>query len=240
MNNIVENYNFEERDNSIEVDKTNHTYKINNEYYIPVSDFISSLFEEFTPKDNIIKNNIIKNNNDENTPIKQGVQLGRFIKKCLYTGDFSNSDEKIEYKYFLNFIRDNPTLKLFRQEWSIFDEDVKIAGRLDAVMYNENGELYLFDWKRCKRIYYNSYLKSKYDFMVYNNKRLTNCHYDKYSLQVNFYAKILKEKYNIKITKLFITIFHPNNNNYVNLEIPFLDDIMNKIWEMKKNGFNYF
>ena len=212
------------RDNRIVRDKSNHTYKVDDtNYYFPVSNYINTLFNP------IIYKNISINNT------KDGNLLNTNIKNFFSMNPIDdNYKNEIEYKYFLKFINDNPDLKIFRQEWTIFDEDVKIAGSLDCILINSKGELFLYDWKRCKKIWFTSNIPAKYKFMQYKGEQFTNCNYWKYALQVNFYAKIL-EKYNIKITKLFITSFHPVNSEYINLEIPILTNVMNSIWNLRKN-----
>ena len=40
----------------------------------------------------------------------------------------------------------------YRLEWSIYDEDLKITGSIDAIFKNNNGGYDIYDWKRCKEI----------------------------------------------------------------------------------------
>jgi len=60
--------------------------------------------------------------------------------------------DTIEYKYFLNFIKDHSHLTPYRSEWMIYDEHRKIAGSIDMVFMNEDNTLSIYDWKRCKSI----------------------------------------------------------------------------------------
>jgi hypothetical protein len=229
---------FSNRDSRIVNNSKEHTYLIDNkEYYISVTTYIKTLFNEIT-----YKNNCIVKNNETETPQRNGNKLGSFIYEYFDSLDKENFiqskknliDEYVEYGYFLNFINDNPKLKIFKQECAIFDEDVKIAGAFDCILIHENGDLYLYDWKRCKKIWYNSYVTTKHDYLN-NNTKIKNCNYWTYTLQVNFYAKILENKYNLKIKKLFITSFHPVNENYLNINVPKMDDVMNYIWDIRKN-----
>ena len=35
---------------------------------------------------------------------------------------------------------------------NVFDEDVKLAGSIDMIFEREDGDLEIYDWKRCKEI----------------------------------------------------------------------------------------
>ena len=58
----------------------------------------------------------------------------------------------IEWRYFINFVKDFPDLKPYRTEWTVYDEDAKIAGSIDMVYENPDGTLSIYDWKRAKII----------------------------------------------------------------------------------------
>ena len=60
--------------------------------------------------------------------------------------------ETLEWQYFINFIKDTPNLKPYRTEWTVYNEDVKIAGSIDMVYENPDGTLSIYDWKRAKNI----------------------------------------------------------------------------------------
>lgn len=231
---------FKSRDLRIKKNIHCHNYIIDDKFtYISVTHYIKTLFNEiYYPNKDLNKNkNIICKTN--------GNDLDNFIHsyfnsndKQLFIDDNKNIiSENIEFGYFLNFIHDNPSLKLFKQEWAIFDEDAKIAGSFDCILINEFNELFLYDWKRSKKIWYYSNINPKKEFlnfMTYKNNYITNCNYWCYALQVNFYAKILENKYNLKIKNLFITSFHPDNSDYINLNIPKLNNVMDEIWKLRK------
>ena len=53
--------------------------------------------------------------------------------------------------HFIAFLAAHPHLKPYRTEWTIFNEDVRIAGTVDMIYENESdGTLMIYDWKRCK------------------------------------------------------------------------------------------
>jgi hypothetical protein len=45
----------------------------------------------------------------------------------------------VEYEYFTNFINDHPTLKPFRSEWTVYDEELRLSGSIDMLFINEDG-----------------------------------------------------------------------------------------------------
>lgn len=145
----------------------------------------------------------------------------------------TDSENVIEWQYFLNFVRDNPQLKPYRTEWMIYDEDVKLAGSIDMVYENEDGTLSIYDWKRCKSI-------NKVN--MYNKFALTMCiselhdtNFWHYTLQLNTYKHILERKYGKQVTRLCLVQLHPEveENNYVILPVPILTEQMTELFELR-------
>ena len=118
----------------------------------------------------------------------------------------NNSDE---WSYFLNYIQDFPNFEPYRTEWTIYHEDLKLAGSIDMVYKNEDGTLNIYDWKRAKEI-----AKKP----AFNKYAITECiehlpdtNFWHYSLQLNTYKAILESKYDKKIKDLYLVRLHPNN-----------------------------
>lgn len=148
-------------------------------------------------------------------------------------------DESVEYEYFMKFYEDNKNLEAYRTEWNIFHEEMKLSGSIDMVYQDtNNGEFYIYDWKRSKSIDFdNKYGKTAHTECI---KDLPDCNFWHYSLQLNVYRKILREKYDIHITKLCLVVLHPNNSSqsYDVVELPFMDDELEKLWEFRKRQLN--
>jgi ATP-dependent exoDNAse (exonuclease V) beta subunit len=119
-------------------------------------------------------------------------------------------NESIEWKYFMYFIKSFPTLKPYRTEWMIYDEDLKLAGSIDMVYENpETGVLTIFDWKRAKEISKtNGWGKSATTECI---NHLPDSNFWHYSLQLNTYKKILQTKYGKTVNELYLVSLHPNN-----------------------------
>lgn len=146
-----------------------------------------------------------------------------------------------EFLHFQNFINRFPTMNPFRTEWRIFDEDLMIAGTIDMVYKKENGEYFMFDWKRSEKVVDKmgkvilsdpKYQYTKFAFGELNH--LTDDSYNKYLLQQNIYRHILEKKYNITISSMNLLILHPNYGNYHLVNLPKLEHEINYIFETSK------
>jgi len=142
--------------------------------------------------------------------------------------------DPLEWKYFLNFVNDHPTLKPFRTEWMIFDEELKLAGSVDMVYENEDGTLSIYDWKRSKDI---TKVNTFNQFAV--NPVICELHdsnFWHYSLQLNTYRKIIEKNYEKKVTYLCLVKLHPDSDkgNYELFEVPLMDKEMDKLFEERK------
>jgi len=142
------------------------------------------------------------------------------------------NEEKIEeqeWTYFQDFIRNNPSLKPYRTEWMIYDEDIKIAGSIDMVYENEDGTLSIYDWKRCKEI------SAENPFRKFASNPLINTipdtNYWHYALQLNTYKSILERKYGKTIASLHLVRLHPDADGYELIDLPILEDAISALYE---------
>ena len=157
--------------------------------------------------------------------------------------DFSQKKDDVnrgvEWEFFLQFVKDFPDLKPYRTEWTIYNEDIKIAGSIDMVYENPDGTLSIYDWKRCKDIT----IKNNWNQYATNNiiGNLPATNYWQYALQLNLYKKILEDKYGKIVTKLCLVRIHPDNldKTYELIELPILEKEMNKLIEQRKHILSY-
>jgi ATP-dependent exoDNAse (exonuclease V) beta subunit len=163
-----------------------------------------------------------------------------YSNKELYEIYYSDNRNKhdfksIEWKYFINFIKDHPNLIPYRTEWTIYDEDVKISGSIDMVYKNPDGTLSIYDWKRSKNITrINNFNKfSIHPFICH----LPDSNFWHYALQLNTYKLILERKYNKKVRDLFLVRLHPDTeeNNYELIKLP---DLTLEILELFEERYN--
>jgi ATP-dependent exoDNAse (exonuclease V) beta subunit len=155
----------------------------------------------------------------------------------LYSTSVLNAPDKpIEWQYFINFIKDHPDLKPYRTEWTVYNEDIKIAGSIDMVYENLDGTLSIYDWKRAKNI---TRINNFNRFAI----RPVICHlpdsnFWHYALQLNTYKYILESKYGKKIKDLYLVRLHPDaeEKNYELIQLPNLStEINDLIQERIKN-----
>ena len=128
-------------------------------------------------------------------------------------------------------------LKPYRTEWMVYHEELKICGSIDMIFENEDGTLQIYDWKRCKSIEYESFGGATGNLPCISHMPDTNFWH--YSLQLNMYRRILQDKYDKKVTGLYLMCLHPDNynKNYQRIEVPFMDEEISElldIWSQKK------
>jgi len=148
-----------------------------------------------------------------------------------YIKKFKHEDKPLEWKYFIEFVRETPHLKPYRTEWTVYHEELKLAGSIDMVYENPDGTLAIYDWKRSKDIT---------AVNNFNKYALTECighmpdsNFWHYALQLNTYKAILEEKYDKKITGLYLVRLHPNNEEktYELIKLPDLSKNINELFE---------
>lgn len=151
-----------------------------------------------------------------------------------YAKKETNKNTKLEWQYFINFLKDYPELKPYRTEWTIFNEDLKLAGSIDMVYENPDGTLSIYDWKRCKNITrINTFNKFALNPII---NHFPDSNFWHYALQLNTYKSILEEKYDVKIRELFLVRLHPDaeEKNYELIQIPLLNKEMNELFLERK------
>lgn len=136
-----------------------------------------------------------------------------------YNGEVVRYKKKIsikkEFDYFLDFMR-YAKVKPFRSEWKIFDERNGIAGTIDMIC--RNGSLFdIYDWKRSTKASPN---ENKWQFGINGLENVPDIRYYKYALQQNLYKYILEHNYGLKINKMYLVVLHPDNNEYIEYEVP--------------------
>lgn len=148
----------------------------------------------------------------------------------IYRSDNLKNKSK-EWEYFINFVKDHPHFKPYRTEWTIYDEDIKLAGSIDMVYENDDGTLSIYDWKRCKEITrinnFNKYaLKECINYMPDSN-------FWHYCVQLNTYKSILERKYDKIVKELFLVRLHPDaeENNYELIQLPIITKEINTLFE---------
>lgn len=143
-----------------------------------------------------------------------------------------------EWGFFINYIRSNPSFVPFRTEWTVYSEEIKIAGSIDMVYKDRaTGHLKIYDWKRAKEI-------KRFDYKNGTNPivgHLPNSNFWHYSLQLNIYKAILEQKYGYVVSELFLVRLHPDNENedYQLIKCADLSNEVNELFQERKRNISH-
>ena len=224
---LLSSKNHYERDERIQFSDSDHTYLIDKKNKaVSVTELIGRYFPKFD-KEFWANKESIKTGRPKNEILKKWDDLG---KKARDLGtelheqieNFYNSKEYIRskeldkfFKFHKNHIQDK--YQPHRTEWRIFDEDKNLAGTVDMVYEKENGELFIFDWKRSKKIINSDGSIEKnnpFENGLNGLSHLPSSDYVKYCLQQNIYKNILESKYDKKVSSMNLLILHPHIDDY--------------------------
>ena len=245
--NLLSVKNAHERDLNITFVEEGHKYFIRNDAtnVISCTTYIHNFFSEFD-SDSIIKSicsslkwkndktykyykmapEVIKKMWDDNgeEASKLGTNMHAMIEHFYNDLEVEYTDDMIDFCQFVDFYNDHEDLKIYRTEWIIYVDELKLAGSIDAIFMNEDGTLTIGDWKRSKQISFNSFGYSK-KYGKYPFEHMEDCNYNHYSLQLNLYRIILETYYGYRVKDMFLGVFHPDNKDgkYLKIEIPRLE-----------------
>ena len=235
------------RDHHISFDEASHVYTVkgSSKGYRSVTKLISSLHSKFdadkiirgmkaSPKwpdspyfgktDAEIKDQWTKNG-AEASAAGTGLHLAieEYLDADCRTDAITNKailDSK-EWSYFLKFWdAHKDILEPYRLEWSVYVEELKLAGQIDAVFRRKrDGAFFIYDWKRCKDIKTENSFQSCLDPISH----LPDTNYWHYTLQLNVYRYILETYYDIPIRQMFLVVLHPENDTFRKLQLNRMD-----------------
>ena len=173
---MLDTINAHERDQSISFEEEGHVYTVNGDKtFTSVTTFVHRLFYPFNENriiDRMMNSakwpqnkyygktkeeikEIWKNNRIDSTT--RGTKLHKYIED-IYNETEPTEEQKqdyeqnVEYTYFQNFYDEHTHMKPFRTEWSVYDESFKLSGSIDMLYIHDDGEISIYDWKRCKKI----------------------------------------------------------------------------------------
>ena len=224
---LLSSKNHYERDERIQFSDSDHTYLIDKKNKaVSVTELIGRYFPKFDKefwanKESIKtgkpKNEILKKWDDIGKKARDlGTELHEQIENFYNSKEYIRSKELDKFfKFHKNHIQDK--YQPHRTEWRIFDEDKNLAGTVDMVYEKENGELFIFDWKRSKKIINSDGSIEKnnpFENGINGLSHLPSSDYVKYCLQQNIYKFILESKYKKKVSSMNLLILHPHLDNY--------------------------
>jgi hypothetical protein len=189
-----------------------HTFYKKPNGTISVTEFIKTLFE--SEPDNVYRNGAAV----------LGTKLHKEIELFLQYGK-RPIHQSLEFSHFLEFLKDHSHLTPYRIEWRLTDTAGGWTGGIDALMRDDHGAYYLYDWKRVSTITYTSSKKS----IVPEWKHLDDCNYVKYALQLNMYSALLRKIEHIEVREMAIVQLHPSQRKYQKINVTTMADVCNLI-----------
>ena len=173
---------------------------------------------------------------NNNNRLSSGYTNKELYQLYMSDNNLTHDSKAIEWRYFINFVRDFPDLKPFRTEWTVYHDDVKISGSIDMIYENPDGTLSIYDWKRAKLITrINNFNKFALPPQICH---LPDSNFWHYALQLNTYKAIIEQKYNKVVKDLFLVRLHPDaeEKNYELIQLPDLSREIKDLFMERKNN----
>lgn len=133
-----------------------------------------------------------------------------------------------ELKYFRNFL-DEVRPQPYRTEWKIYDEGHNLAGTLDLLAQNHNGDYVIYDWKRSRRMGremgYHFYPNDRNPYIsgIRGLEHLPSTPFIIGSLQQNLYRYILKHGYGIDVREMYLVMLSTGFSRYHCVPVPIME-----------------
>jgi len=117
------------------------------------------------------------------------------------------SNDSDEFQQFIKFYNESRfNMFPYRTELIMFDEDHQLAGSIDMLFKDTQGNVLIYDWKRSKEFKHSNRWQSGLGCL----KHLNDCNIVHYSIQLNMYRHILETHYDEKVTGMTLIRCHPN------------------------------
>ena len=127
-----------------------------------------------------------------------------------------------EFSFFKKFHDKYPALTPYRTEWRIFDASVSIAGTVDMVYKKNNGDVFIFDWKRSTKLVdqQGKLLLKDFKYGLDGLSHVEDNSFNRYALQQNIYKYILESNYSVKVSSMNLLVLHPDYKDFIHLSVP--------------------
>ena len=126
------------------------------------------------------------------------------------------TEESVEFCKFRCWLSTKPRWSPFRLEWSLFNEDLKVAGQLDSLWIDldSGGGLVMVDWKRARLFLTNDVVTLQSQAFGKMGTLCCSHLYDTawshYYVQQTLYAYMLASKYGLAVSKMVLVQCHPD------------------------------
>jgi hypothetical protein len=200
----------------LQFDEASHTYTYDGRKLVSVTQFLGRFFEIFDgPR---VARRVVTNSNSKyygrdpdelvaeweangRQAREMGTLLHNNIQQQLVDGEVSG-ERSDEFRHFEAFIAGKSWRPLMVEE-QVCCPDLGIAGTVDAVFEDSQGDIVICDWKRAKKMKYdNRWQKAKPPI-----QHLDDCDLIKYSLQLSLYRHLLRERLEQRKVSLLLVNF---------------------------------
>lgn len=188
----------------LEFDAENHAYSYDGIPLMSVTQFISTFFETFDGP--AIAAKVV---NKPGSPYfgrdpeevvaeweakgEEGRRLGTLLHQNIQ--DFleqgvTGEDCSEEFDHFLKFFDTKQWTPIFIEE-KVFNLEYRIAGTIDAVFEDEQGQIVICDWKRAAKMRFDNPWRRAAPPI----QHLDDCDFIKYTLQLSLYRFLLRDRF---------------------------------------------
>lgn len=160
-------------------------------------------------------------------------QQGRFDTLCPfhYNGTVEYVNVERERQHFLHFI-DDYAIRPYRQEWPVFDADLNLAGTIDLVCRDDDGQFTIYDWKRSRKVVDAAGRPITQAFGGRTSTggiNVPDTSYYHYCLQQNLYRYMLQQHYGVRVRAMSLVVLCPDYDDYRVAPVPVMDDVIAQI-----------
>jgi len=243
-----------EQDDHIDFEPYEHIYILDGrQRLLPVSSLINYFFEEFNVMQTAVMQQERYGIDVEETldkwdrAGKVAREVGTFVHaqtenyfrdgvfETIFPFSFGGETEEIhveqERQQFLQFVNDYQIIP-YRQEWPVYDASLNLAGTIDMICQEEDGQFIIYDWKRSGKLVNDLGQPITEGYggkMSFNGINLPDTPFYHYCVQQNLYRYMLELHYGIQVKAMNLVVLHPENPNYVVVAVPKMDEIVNDI-----------
>ena len=150
-----------------------------------------------------------------------GTRMHKEVELALTGSAYDASMEEMQtFHHFVTEVLELRRWRLYRAEWTIYDEVVMVAGQIDAVFVDCSGALHMVDWKRVRHPLLPRGGEEFQRYGVCFCEHLLDNQFNHYALQQNLYSAILRRRYAVRLSSMALVQIHPEVMSYHVIEVP--------------------
>lgn len=148
-----------------------------------------------------------------------------------YKGEVEPVSVEREKQQFLHFVSDY-AIEPYRQEWPVYDTNLNIAGTIDLICRESDGEFVIYDWKRSRKVVDaqgNPIVQAFGGRTSINGISIPDTAYYHYCIQQNLYRYMLQQYYGIRVKVMNLVVLCPDYADYRVVGVPIMDGLVKQI-----------